>query len=657
MRRVAGAVLMAVSLLLIVATVTGLPRPVEAADAQGRGGEYHLTEAGQGTDGSPLALAYEHLEEVMDEYSQALDVYSDVGAGGNHFVNLAMMGAGSVVSGTFTRTVHSGASAISTTFVPTNGDSWGGWYLQNGVLISGDTKPADNWGDHPEAGLDLRGATTLSFWARGAHGGEQVEFLAFGVGREAESGEPVMPFPDWEEKVTPCGQSLTPCPIALGTTWQQYSIDLTGLDLRYVLGGFGWVSKGSWNSEQPATFYIDDIRYDLDRPASLRLLRSYQTISSSLEFDTILRNVAFSYDNALALIAFTADGDSERAAILADSFVYALEHDRYYDDRLRNAYQAGDLIIQPGWTPNDRVDTARMPGWWDEPMETWYEDEEFVGSGTGNTAWVMIALISYYERYGGAQYLSAAIRLGDWIEEHARDDGGAGGYTGGYDHWEPDPTALTWHSTEHNIDLYVAFERLHQITGVYTWYERSQHARALVESMWDEPSGCYWTGTLTDGVTVNTSTVPLDAQVWSFLAFGPNTRTLRAIQCAEANHTATWDGYDGFDFNDDRDMPWPEGTAQMVVAYWQLGESIAATYYRDELREIQSTANNGDGKGIVAAPADELTTGFDWLYCNRLHVGATAWFIFGERWYNPFWGTTYAPYQTQLPLVLRSCGP
>jgi hypothetical protein len=365
--------------------------------------------------------------------------------------------------------------------------------------------------------------------------------------------------------------------------------------------------------------------------------------------------VAFTYDNALALIAFTTAGDWDRAKLLADAFVYAQGHDRYYTDgRLRNAYQSGDLIIAPGWIPNNRVGTVRMPGWWNESAQKWYEEQEFVGSSTGNLTWVMIALLNYYEKRGGDQYLTTIITLGNWIETHTRDTRGAGGYTGGYIKWEPSPEKLLWKSTEHNLDLYVAFERLYRITGNSTWQERANHARNFVEAMRNEEQGFYWTGTLTDGVTINTQTIPLDTQTWALLAFGPNERTRRAIAYAETHHHATWGNYEGFDFNDDQDMPWFEGTGQMVVAYWVLRETNKAQFYLSELREVQATASNGNGKGIVAAPANGLTTGFNWLYFNRLHVGATAWYVFAEQWYNPYWQTTYPPFSLHLPLVLKN---
>jgi hypothetical protein len=634
------------AVLLIVscasAIITAASVPVAASIATGRYAS------------SPLDKAYQHLADVMDKYHLSFDVYTDGGAGGNHFVHLARMGSDVTINGSFTDTVRSGSTAVKNSFSPSRSDSWGGWYFQNGVLLADDVIPRDNWGDYPNAGYDLSGATKLTFWARGAKGGERVEFFVFGVGGDPETGVSIAVYPDHEAKVTTCGRLVSPCYVTLANTWRPYTITLTGLDLSYVIGGFGWVTNAPQNSGQSITFYLDDIRYDLSHLDDLRLLGSYETIRSALDFDTILRNVAFTYDNALALIAFTAAGDWDRAKLLADALVYAQGHDRYYTDGgLRNAYQSGDLIIAPGWMPNNRTGTVRMPGWWNEAEQKWYEDQEFVGSGTGNLAWAMIALLNYYDKRGGEQYLATASILGNWIVTHTPDGRGAGGYTGGYIEWEPSPEKLLWKSTEHNLDLYVAFQRLRHITGDSLWGERANDARNFVEAMWNEEQGFYWTGTLTDGVTINTQTVPLDAQIWALLAFGSNERTQRAIAYAETHHHATWGNFEGFDFNDDRDMPWSEGTGQMVVAYWLLGERNDAQHYLNELREVQATAPNGNGKGIVAAPADGLTTGFDWQYFNRLHVGATAWYVFAEQWLNPYWQTTYPPFRLYLPLVLR----
>ena len=599
------------------------------------------------TGGDSKDLAFQYLNESMDEFHEAFDVYTDLSAAGNHFVALGKMSSvgdedkveinpGSDVD------PYSGSTCIENRFYA-SGDNWGGWYFMNGVLEGEETQPKPNWGNYPDAGVNLIGATELTFWVRGKEGGERVEFFAFGIGRDSETGDPIEPYPDSSPKVS-LGS------VTLPNSWAQYNIDLTGNDLSYVLGGFGWITKALENNSQDITFYLDDIRYNKSHLEELRFLVSYETIPSSLDFDTIMKNVAFTYDNALVLIALLSEDteyNMQRAKLLADALVYAVDNDRYFNDgRLRNAYQGGDLVLFPGWKPNGKDDTIRMAGWWDPSGNFWYEDEEQVSTHTGNLAWAIIAVLSYYEKVGGSQYLDAAVILGEWIESETRDSRGAGGYTGGYQGWEmtsinPDgQTKILWKSTEHNIDVYVAFKRLYEETGVSDWEERALHAKAFVEAMWDEMEGHFWTGNLEDGVTINTSTVPADVNTWGLMALDDIEKYTRGITWVENNCYVEVDGFMGFDFNDDRDHIWFEGTAHMVLAYQIMGDTINANIYLSELERSQTEAPNNNGKGIVAASHDGLTTGFHWLYYARPHIGATAWFIFAKNNYNPYWATT-----------------
>ena len=59
---------------------------------------------------------------------------------------------------------HSGKTCIRVDYQA--GDGWGGVVWQS---------PANDWGDAP-GGFDLTGAKALTFWARGAKGGEAVDF-------------------------------------------------------------------------------------------------------------------------------------------------------------------------------------------------------------------------------------------------------------------------------------------------------------------------------------------------------------------------------------------------------------------------------------------------------------------------------------------------
>lgn len=163
----------------------------------------------------------------------------------------------------------------------------------------------------------------------------------------------------------------------------------------------------------------------------------------------------------IAFLARKEEDDLRRARLLADTFVCAQDNDRYYSDgRLRNAYMSGDLR-------DPQTGKVRLPGWWDSVENKWFEDEYQVSTHIGsNMAWVIVALAQYYEAQEGEKYKDAAVLMGEWIIDNTYDTRVTGGYTGGYQGWEPDPEKITWKSTEHNIDVYVAFNWLYRITEV-----------------------------------------------------------------------------------------------------------------------------------------------------------------------------------------------
>ncbi|MBN1391470.1 MAG: hypothetical protein JW947_01555 [Sedimentisphaerales bacterium] len=584
--------------------------------------------------------ARRHIYKVMDKYHQTSDVYTDLSAAGNHFVAYGMLGdlTSIEIIPSCRISPYSGDTCFENSFTAA-WNNWGGCYFMNGVLEHTETKPKLNWGNYPDAGVDLTGADQLTFWARGAKGGERVEFFAFGVGRNADNGRPFEHFPDSSRKVS-LGYR------ALKKDWTQYKISLRNRNLSYVLGGFGWVTNAPRNKYKNITFYLDDIRYNKSRLNEPRFLVSYEAVPSSDDFDMVLKNTAFTYDNALVLISLLATAsanDINRAQLIADAFVYAIDNDRFFTDgRLRDTYQGGDLVLPPGWTPNGNENTVRMTGWWDPNDNKWCENAGFVGTSTGNLAWAIIALLSFYEQVSDSNYLDAAKALGQWIENNTRDSNGPGGYSGGYEGWEPTinnpsgQTKLSWKSTEHNLDVYVAFMRLHDLAGEPNWLNGALHAQTFVNAMWDANEGHFWTGTMDDGVTINKSNIPLDVQAWAVMAIDGYDS---ALGWAENNCYTEADGFKGFDFNNDRDGIWFEGTAQMTVAYQINDEPNKVALYLSEIRKAQASADNNNSKGIVAASHDYVSTGFGWYYFNRLHIGATAWYIFAEMGYNPYWGT------------------
>jgi uncharacterized protein (TIGR03437 family) len=607
----------------------------------------------------PQSTALDYLRQQADQFQKTVDVYTLADAAGNHFAARGRINSrGGEPFVPPMDEISSAAdcpraSCITASFL-SRGDNWGGWYFLNGVLGPRDRQPNLNWGTEPAAGYDLSGASALRFYARGATGSERVEFFAFGVGN---TNGPSMPYPDSAKKLF--------IEVTLQTVWTKYEIPIPpATDLRYVLGGFGWVASADKNPSD-ITFYLADIGFVKERPTDDRFLVSYETIKSANPFDLVQRNTAYVYDNALAAIAFAAAGDLPRARYILNAMAAAMGRDRFFtDNRLRNAYQGGDLLLPPGWRPNNREGTVRMPGWYDSGRTTWFEDEFHVSTATGNVAWAMIAFLYFYEQTREELYLRKAGELGDWVLTHTWDDRGSGGFTGGYDGWENGAVsgagAMTcpsgvfvngqckrlYKSSEHAIDLYSAFSRLHAAQPDVKWRRAAQHAKRFLLSMWDPVGGKFWTGTAEDGVTTFKDVIPLDVQAWALSALGAEAAGyLRALQFIEENH-ATSLGY-GFKQNGGNscgDTTWYEGTGQVAVAYTHVGDSARSMRVIENIRKAQMPSG-----ALPATDADCVNTGFTlnsgdpWLYFRRAHIAPVAWLSLAENRVNPFRPDIYAP--------------
>ncbi|MDD5246310.1 MAG: hypothetical protein PHS09_02825 [Candidatus Omnitrophica bacterium] len=172
-------------------------------------------------------------------------VYIDKTSPDNHFVPSGWMGDyGDIkMNDQAMDSPHSGSTCIQFDYSgkKTQNNGWAGVYWQN---------PANNWGSK-KGGFDLTGMTKLTFWARGAKGGEILQKVVVGgVGMEPKAA-----YPD--------SAKIEMGPVELTDSWKQYTINLAGKDLSSISGGFGWVTTSDLNPNG-ATFYIDDIKFEAD---------------------------------------------------------------------------------------------------------------------------------------------------------------------------------------------------------------------------------------------------------------------------------------------------------------------------------------------------------------------------------------------------------
>ena len=168
-------------------------------------------------------------------------VYADKNSRLNHYIPSGWMGDyGDIkLNDASMDNPQTGATCIQITYnaKKAQNQGWAGIYWQN---------PANNWGSK-KGGFDLTGMTKLTFWARGAKGGEIIQ--KFKVGGITGT------YPD--------SADVEVGPFELTDTWKQYTINLAGKDLSYISGGFCWVTTVDLTPDG-ATFYLDEIKFEVD---------------------------------------------------------------------------------------------------------------------------------------------------------------------------------------------------------------------------------------------------------------------------------------------------------------------------------------------------------------------------------------------------------
>ncbi len=344
-----------------------------------------------------------------------------------------------------------------------------------------------------------------------------------------------------------------------------------------------------------------------------------------------LHKVAFLYDNAVAAIALIACGAPERAKLIGEAMLVALDHDRFWKDgRLRNGYLSG-----PVETP------VKLPGWWDDDAGRWIEDGYQAGSDSGNMAWAMLALLTLYDASGDARFRDGAVRIAQFVDRSFSAEG-VPGFQGGPFGFEPEPVQNTWKSTEHNTDLAAALTRLAAATDDAHWTARATAAADFVRAMWLADKEQFATGTGTDGVTPN-PLLALDAQIWPVMAVAGLDAAYPSMLMSMAKRLGA---NGGFAYSEAAGGLWIEGSAQagLLMVLKGFGEKAAA------LRAVIDQHRTVDG-WYYAADVAELPTGFPLetdpskprVYFRLPHLGALAWVALFETGFNPFTGNGKLP--------------
>jgi hypothetical protein len=356
------------------------------------------------------------------------------------------------------------------------------------------------------------------------------------------------------------------------------------------------------------------------------LLRSYDSQRGQGAPDLPpIHLAAFTYDNALAVIALLACNRQPQAERIGEALRLAAMN----DTRLRDAYRAGAVA----------GDKPLSNGWWDVRQKHWidaahdYSGAYQDGTSSGNVAWTALALLALHDASGEMRWRDAAAHLAHWVITHTSDTRGAGGFDGGIESFLLVPRKALWKSTEHNIDLAALFEWLDRISAPASdWQRQAKRARDFVAAQWDEASGHFWMGSKADGASSLHSPSALDVQLWAQLLPNAPKQWLRAMRWV--THANAVKG--GFDFTDARDGLWTEGTAQAALVYQRLGEEAAVRALFASLMKQTSIAGY-----LYATPESHIAAVYSYYY-HQPCLAATAWAVLAGLNRNPYMpkGTT-----------------
>jgi hypothetical protein len=269
-------------------------------------------------------------------------------------------------------------------------------------------------------------------------------------------------------------------------------------------------------------------------------------------------------------------------------------------------------------------------------------------AATGNISWVASALCRLSHATGETKYLDGAVTAATWLDTHARREDAMGGFAVGELGWSSTPE--NYRVLEHQAGVVVLGENLFRLTGEEKWPQMADHARGLVDRLYSDEQGHFWTGTKgADGLEINYWPIPAD-QLWiGLLPSEEADRRDTVLDWVRDNlvldEEIEGETYHGVRFSSAGSHIHTEATAFYAAALVSAGRDAEAQSFLDTLECIRLHAPNHDpdGRGLVASPhPDGATTGYGFTYPNKLALAPTVWYgnaillANGDAMANPF---------------------
>jgi cellulose synthase operon protein B len=315
-------------------------------------------------------------------------------------------------------------------------------------------------------------------------------------------------------------------------------------------------------------------------------------------------NLVSLYDNALAALAFTNAGQYQNAAMILS----------YYNSRLQT-----EMLVGTGGYFQFRNAIGQPQG------NRWL----------GDNAWLLIAIQNYTYKTNDTQYDALQEALTNWIVSQQDIDGGVWGGT--------DANGNTISKvTEANIDAFNAvpgYTSFHENILNYLEIDRWNTSEQLLVS-W--PGSNYY--------------YALDNFSWGFCTF--ENFPLHTLDSADRFlntqlHVQSGNTITGYCFDEDLDVVWIEGSAQMAVAFAKAGRYDEANQVLHELhktRTIQAPFTGAIGLPYASNVATHYGNSPLWIGADADPTTASsAWYFMACRDFDPM----ELNYHKSIPLSHR----
>jgi len=282
---------------------------------------------------------------------------------------------------------------------------------------------------------------------------------------------------------------------------------------------------------------------------------------------------SYTYDNALAAMAFLSAGDRLAAQRVLDGF----------------------LGIGPapggGFLHRYRVTGGSAGG----------------TLAAGHNAYLLQAMNLFSWRTGDHRYDSITRGIADFLLSLQDSvDGGIWGRPG-----------VSWKSTENNLAAYSALANLAVVQNLPAYASRAMQIRDfLVRECWN---GTRFLTGKNDPMIV-TDAQALGTQILG-VGYGNGSFWVESYTKAPQRYSGKKQ-VTGFDLNTDRDTVWTEGTLQQALAFWLAGDNTRFGFYRIESEKLLQSS------GAFWAASNRGTTGFGEFFERWQAVAPTAWYIF-----------------------------